>query len=78
MNQNMNEIELYHRASELRKISKRIQQISYSLNQLEKRFNLDNLEDQDAIKSLIKAYEDNLNELLLFINEINEDKNNSN
>lgn len=75
----MNEIELYHKASEFRKISKRIQQISYSLNQLEKRFNLDNLSDPADILALIKAYEDNLNELILFINEIkNEDKNSTN
>lgn len=75
----MNEIELYHRASQLRKYSKRIQQISYTLNQIEKRFNLDNLDDPADIAALIKAYQDNLNELILFVNEIkNEDKDNTN
>lgn len=75
----MNDIDIYHKASELRKVSKRIQQISYSLNQLEKRFNLDNLQESADILALIRAYEDNLNELILFINELkNEDTNSTN
>lgn len=58
----MNDIQAYSKAHLLKRISKRIQQLSYSLNRIEQKFDLEILEGQD-LYNLIQTYEQILNEL---------------
>lgn len=67
----MNQIEAYTKAHSAKRISKRIQQLSYSLNKLELRFDIEDLEVEDLVK-LITAYNEIFNELKELTNEINE------
>lgn len=65
----MNNIKLFGKAQQLKRISKRIQQLSYSLNKIEQRFELETLEDKE-LYDLVEIYLQTLNELKIIFNEI--------
>lgn len=75
----MNHFQNYDKALQQRRISKQIQQLSWSLNKVEQRFNIDKL-TPDELPDLIKFYNQAFNELISISNEINEyeNKNNTN
>ena len=65
----MNEIQAYTQVHKSKRISKRIQQLSFSLNKIEQRFDVEELQGDDLIK-LAEAYAQIFKEIEEINNEI--------
>lgn len=72
----MNRIQAYAEAHKARRISKRIQQLSWTLNKIEMRFEIEELEGED-LQKLVEAYNEIFKELMLIINELNNENTDS-
>jgi hypothetical protein len=71
----MNEVQAYSRAYEKNRLSKRLQQISYSLSKLEQRFRIDDLSTDELI-SLIASYDIIFRESIELLTELQNDQEN--
>lgn len=69
----MNKIELYSKILSVRTKLKRLQQVSWNINQLEKKYQLDDLED-DEMEYLLSAYLSYIDELEITLNELKDEQ----
>lgn len=66
-----NEINDFQKVLKIKSVFRRLTQISWNLNQLEKRYNLEGLPDKD-VSALFKAYQGYIKEVKEISNELNE------
>jgi hypothetical protein len=73
MNNQMNRIEIYSNVLRIRSKFKRVQQLSWNVNQLEQKFDIENIEE-DELESLYKTYLSLIGELELTYNELKNER----
>lgn len=66
----MNHIETYSNVLRIRSKFKRVQQLSWNVSKLEQKFDVENIEDDDELEALYKAYVSLIGELELTYNEL--------
>lgn len=66
----MNRIEIYSNVLRIRSKFKRVQQLSWNVNKLEQKFDVENIEDDNELKALYEAYLSLIGELGLTFNEL--------
>lgn len=69
----MNRIEIYSNVLRIRSKFKRVQQLSWNVNQLEQKFDIENIEE-DELESLYKTYLSLIGELELTYNELKNER----
>lgn len=70
----MNHISIYTKILKIRTIFKRIQQLSWTINKMEQKYNVDNMESKDQ-SILLNAYLEFIDELENILDELkNEQK----
>ena len=65
-------IETYSKAVQLRSISKKIQQISWSLSKLEQKFDIDGLKTEEELSAMVDTYTRLVNSYKQGLNDLNE------
>lgn len=70
----MNHIETYSNVLRIRSKFKRVQQLSWNVSKLEQKFDVENIEDDDELEALYKAYISLIGELELTYNELKNEK----
>lgn len=73
MNNQMNHIEIYSNVLRIRSKFKRVQQLSWNVNKLEQKFDIEAIED-DELESLYKTYLSLIEELELTYNELKNER----
>ncbi len=73
----MNHIEIYSNVLRIRSKFKRVQQLSWNVSKIEQKFDVENIENDDELEALYKAYLSLIEELELTYNELKNERPNN-